>query len=267
MGKRQLGISREDIDKTGRGPNIPSEWKQYIIHKAVTTDPLKPRLLLADEILEQMQQSGGRLDKLPERESIAKLISNARRHPKSELDEPWHMMSLANYEIPPEALPAVILIWGKTHEWCHEPLTIREAQWVARLYRVITNLDFLYSYAQIYASLERLAEITGRLPHSNCFFSDRWLRGLLPDVEALYLRRPTPLALPDFEMLASSIYAMPRRGLDGETRSKVKGAIRGLREEIAEVVIASGASQLIRGELLKALRKETQHEGPHRQEI
>lgn len=79
------------------------------------------------------------------------------RSPESKgLDEAWSLSSLPDYPMPPEALPVVASILEKCvaasgggphyDYWC---LTIREALWVARLYKVI---EFYY-----YRTMERWA--------------------------------------------------------------------------------------------------------------
>ena len=53
--------------------------------------------------------------------------------------------------------------YGQTIEWdLDDPLTIREAKWVARLYRVLTNIKELTVAARECASNERIGEITGK---------------------------------------------------------------------------------------------------------
>jgi hypothetical protein len=133
-----------------RGPNIPDDWKIYIMEQAIM-DFNKPRMLLADEILEQMRQSRDVRDQLPERESIAKLISRARNHPKSKLDEPWSVGCLAKKDIPPEALPKVMFIYEKRLREAEQHFTIREALWIARLHETIDDLIWLEEFAAAYA--------------------------------------------------------------------------------------------------------------------
>ncbi len=235
MSERQIKKNCNDKDKKVRGPNIPDAWKTYIIHQAIK-ESYKPRMLLSDEILEQMMQSRDVRDKLPERESIAKIISRTRKHPKSPLDEPWHVVTLADYDMPAEALPALLLIWGKSQEEPDEPLTIREAMWVARLYRLINNIEFLYVYAKHYALEEEVAEIEGALPPSaaNVFFDALGVGGLGPAME--HLLSHWMGGLPDLEMMAKSIYWRPPKGAE----AAVKRAIIEHREMMAIVVKAAG---------------------------
>ena len=160
MSKRQFGEYLEDTDKKGRGPNIPPDWKRYIMVRAVMESYI-PRMLLADQILEQMRQSRDVRDKLPERESIERDISKARNHPESPLDELFSLASLGKYDIPPEAMPAVMSAYKKTLAGNGE-LTIREAQWIARLHTIIDPPDTVWDWAWAYALEEWLSEITNK---------------------------------------------------------------------------------------------------------
>lgn len=62
----------------------------------------------------------------------------AARPPEStKLDEPWSLGSLVEYPIAPEALPVVISVYKKCMLEEEPELTIREALWIGRLYRII----------------------------------------------------------------------------------------------------------------------------------
>lgn len=138
-----------------RGSNIPDDWKRYIMRQAII-ESYKPRMLLADEILEQMKQSRDVKDKLPERESIGKIISTTRNHPKSPLDEVWSVGCLAQYDIPPEVLPAVLQFYEKRLREEEQHFTIREALWIGRLYKVIDDPIFLERFASAYALRDKI---------------------------------------------------------------------------------------------------------------
>ena len=127
-------------DKVGRGPNIPTDWRKYIIEQAIG-ESHKPRMLLADEILEQMHQSSDiNHEQLPERESVARLISHARNHPPDPEDAPWSIDTLDKLPIPTEALRIVLWIWFRQQERGY-PLSIREAKWIVRLYPFYGDVD------------------------------------------------------------------------------------------------------------------------------
>jgi hypothetical protein len=51
------------------------------------------------------------------------------------LDRPWQILDIAQYPIPSEILPTVLEAWGRKLAE-DDPITIREALWIARLYYV-----------------------------------------------------------------------------------------------------------------------------------
>ncbi len=198
MSERHFEKSWEATDKVGRGPNIPDDWKRYIMQEAIVQSH-KPRMLLADEILEQMRQSRDIKDRLPEKESIAKLISKVRNHLESPLDEPWSLSSLVDYEIPPEALPAVMSAYKKRLK--DNQLTIREALWIGRLYSVIEPKDLVYDWASIYAVEEMINELSGK-----SFDSSKLDREMIKDV---YLPRKT-VKIGEIMKVLTPLNSLPR---------------------------------------------------------
>jgi len=71
--------------------------------------------------------------------AVGKVIREIRRK-QTELgpdpkDRPWSMVYLADYDIPPEALHVVFKAWANALKE-DNPLTIREALWVARFYHI-----------------------------------------------------------------------------------------------------------------------------------
>ena len=81
-------------------------------------------------------------------------------------DGPWSLASLVEYPIPSEAIPAVMASYEKTLpdlmvSSFSKPLTIREALWVARLQRVVSQ-ELLLDWAFLYALEERLSGIAGQ---------------------------------------------------------------------------------------------------------
>ena len=110
------------------------------------------------------------------------------------LDQPWRILSLASYDIPPGALPYVMGMQAMRIEQGSQ-LTIREAKWIARLYRFVETMipkhkeklgldSLLWVHAIRYARSERVYELlreTGNLPDSEI---EKWL--LLYDDSLLY---------------------------------------------------------------------------------
>jgi hypothetical protein len=70
---------------------------------------------------------------------MIKLISKSRNNPDSPIDALWSLGTLSEYPIPTDALPIVMSIWERRLMQldADEYLTIREALWVARLYKLI----------------------------------------------------------------------------------------------------------------------------------
>lgn len=68
--------------------------------------------------------------------------------------EPEHYIS-------PEALPAVLRVWYFLQDGFHISVTIRQAQWAARLYATVTNTENLAFWAQFMAIVDKKAEDAG----------------------------------------------------------------------------------------------------------
>ena len=84
-------------------------------------------------------------------------------------DKPWSLGCLAGREIFPEALPVVMQVWRQKLTW-FEPLTIRQAQWVAKLYRLIpADVVLLSHWADLYAIWERMGNLLGEKFESSAF--------------------------------------------------------------------------------------------------
>ena len=99
--------------------------------------------------------------KPPELSTIEKRISTYRRVPEDSLDELWSLASLVKHPIPPEAMPVVMAFYKKRLAE-NDVLTIREALWAARLYRIIEPLDLVFDWAFLYAIDELVAEESGK---------------------------------------------------------------------------------------------------------
>lgn len=100
-----------------------------LVRKEALKKPCEPRTKLAVRLQTVIGEHGW---PVPTVETLEKLISEIRNS-KDELDRPWSLVSLPQYSMPPEALPIVLKVWARAIEQ-DEPLTIREALWVGRLY-------------------------------------------------------------------------------------------------------------------------------------
>lgn len=106
----------------------------------------------------------------------------ANRPEYQDLERLWQLGTIVDYpqyHIPPEAIEFILSVqWLiRTHKdpilkgFTYEPLTIREALWVSRLFsfisekemndkkRRISVLDWLYNWAKTYATQERLCKL------------------------------------------------------------------------------------------------------------
>ena len=117
-----------------KGPKIKPRILEVITREALK-DRNKPRGQLAVE-LQKIIESMGEI--APALDTLEKQISTARNHAPSPLDAPFSLASLTEYDIAPEALPAVLRVW-KLNQALGNPFSIRQAKWVARLYAVIPD--------------------------------------------------------------------------------------------------------------------------------
>jgi len=185
-----------------KGPHLTGRVKEllaniYLADRQVT--PSKARELL----LKNMRAEG--LDEMfgsdyPDISTISKRlkalreIDEQRSSQSKGLDEPWSIAAMADYDIPPETLPVILKVWSTVLslvfrdsggdndlELATDYMTVRLAQWIARLYYVfreqmplfmkgipedkLTNPDswliYLLLYAVKYAQYERLIELIG----------------------------------------------------------------------------------------------------------
>jgi len=91
---------------------------------------------------------------------LAAIHKNEKGMPPDPEDSPWHVTSLIKYDLHPEALPTVLEVWLFRLEKKYRPLTIREAKWVARLYRVVSDIRLLDISATQYALDEKVFKIS-----------------------------------------------------------------------------------------------------------
>jgi len=92
--------------------------------------------------------------------AVQKELNSLRESPNPQ-DRPWNILTLSEYELPPDALPAVLQAWVHTTLNSSRPLTIREAKWVAWLHSVIKDIGQLTKVARSYAFWEYVGEHYG----------------------------------------------------------------------------------------------------------
>lgn len=123
--------------------------------------------------------------KMPGISAIQKFTKmlNEKLDKPSELDITWHLGLMGKYNIPAEALPYILMVQRHTENSTdmfgqpHEPLTIRQALWVSRLYGIITPnpkvmkkdpqkmlysiAHYLYQCSEAYATREKICQLSG----------------------------------------------------------------------------------------------------------
>jgi hypothetical protein len=130
-----------ETEKTGRGPNISNEVKRLIIGQAIHDSKNMPRRALAIRLQDLIEKMG---EISPTEETLIRMISEARNQQQSELDQPWSIGACGSYNIPPDIIPVLIRLQklkaSGDKECLLGEITIREAQWVTRLYPVAEPL-------------------------------------------------------------------------------------------------------------------------------
>jgi hypothetical protein len=105
--------------------------------------------------------------RLPKKRAAQELIKETREQyeampeEEKEQDLSWHMGTLTDHPIPPEALVVVLKIWkSRTKEGIG--FTTREAKWASRLSGVIKDTKKLSQKASQYARTELMFKFIGR---------------------------------------------------------------------------------------------------------
>jgi len=95
--------------------------------------------------------------RIPKVSTIQKMLGKLPKE-IDDIDRHWSVLSLARFPIPPDALGTVLRAWVAVRETMERNLTIREAQWIARLYVATerVSFDYLVNIAIMYAEDERL---------------------------------------------------------------------------------------------------------------
>jgi hypothetical protein len=148
-----------------KGPYVTDDVRLRIALISREHPDWKPATI-REELLRQLAASGGWYERnWPSKSTVEKEVRRLRaseaQPPIDERDEPWSLVAIARYEVPPDVLPIVF-------EACAErlsgatPLTIREALWIARLSHVLTDQQLLIHHACSYARLEQAVWANGR---------------------------------------------------------------------------------------------------------
>jgi len=129
-----------------------------LIHDKARQNKETLRLALATELRNLITEMN---EVPPTEETMIREISWARNHPENPFDELWSFGSLVEYPIPSEAMPVVMSSYKKALAEKDE-LTVREAQWIARLHKIVDPPDLVLDWAYEYAMSEWLSEITNK---------------------------------------------------------------------------------------------------------
>ena len=143
-----------------KGPRITDEVKRLI---AEVND--KHPEFVAKEVKEEVQARLRRLrhQAKPDWPGIStvqielKKMRNEREKGPLPIDGPWSIGKLAEYAIPSEAVSQILKIQATKAEY--EPMTIREAKWIGRLYTLTDEIIELAVWAAIYADRDRTCDI------------------------------------------------------------------------------------------------------------
>jgi len=132
----------------------PQKVKQWIYEEALEKHST-PSELLAIRVRKSLVDEGLIAeDGSPDKDTIINYIQEARR--KDPVDQPWSLGLSHSFNIPCEANGDLLGIW-KQSVLVGEPLSIREAQWAARL-RGVRPLPKLPLIAGNYALRERVCK-------------------------------------------------------------------------------------------------------------
>ncbi|MFC2017708.1 hypothetical protein ACFLTQ_00180 [Chloroflexota bacterium] len=143
----------------GKRAKITSEGRTYIVSRAIESRHI-PRTKLAETLQVELKDKG--MD-VPEVEVLERMISKARNH-ENPLDEPWSIGCLPQYDIPSDALLIIMNIYERRiknegQPFSLVPMSIREALWIARLYKLVKNIDALEFLSVMY----KLREVTDEI--------------------------------------------------------------------------------------------------------
>ncbi|MFC1924916.1 hypothetical protein ACFLXA_06100 [Chloroflexota bacterium] len=137
-----------------KGPRIDKEVRLLITQRAIE-NLNKPRGDVAIELQNEIRRKGY---PVPEHKTLERYISNDRKHPQSDEDQPWTLAVSADYGIAREALPMLLRLW-KLDFINDGDFTIRKAKWAARLEPAFDDEDSLRLWSKDYAIRERICEI------------------------------------------------------------------------------------------------------------
>ena len=157
--------------------------KIYLNDRSIKPTPAREKLLT------RMKEIG--LDKIfghdyPSVSSVSKELTRIRNNDENralglkDLDKPWSVLSLADFPLPPEALPFALKAWAQALVSDKRPLTIRQANWIGRLYHIYSkDTDSLFRMVEYISFQEYIAQITENYQVNPQDTHHIWLNNLL----------------------------------------------------------------------------------------
>lgn len=126
-----------------RHPN----WKAKDIQKAVSN--------FVHRAEQYRKRYGDTPEKWPGLSAVQKVLAELHSKEASPEDKPWSIGTLVNHPIPVEALPVVMSFYKKRLAE-GDVLTIREALWAARLFKIVGPPDLACDWALLYALQQQM---------------------------------------------------------------------------------------------------------------
>jgi len=150
------------------GPRVP-EWVESLIIKVWLQSKKKGDELTGKEVRTSARKSLDDCDRqdveLPKLRKVQAIIAKARKDKEAsgeDLNRPWDIGASVKHNIPFEALPALMRVWKLNLMTNYIDLSIRVAQWVARLHTIIPGTSDLMMWAYAYAIREEVCAIMGK---------------------------------------------------------------------------------------------------------
>jgi len=154
--------------KMGRPP-ILKPYIMALIKRRISWErrrPAEDRLpvkTLAAEFQKELRENP-QVKRVPKLSTLERAFSKCLRD-WNQLDDAWSIFTLRDKEreIPPETLPIVLSFWASTLHNRDVQITIREAQWAARLSSLAGCMhpEFFGILVDVYATADMLAELPG----------------------------------------------------------------------------------------------------------
>jgi len=144
-----------------KGPGITKDV-DLLIAEVYLTDTNQRAKEVQDKVNIRLEGKGPGLSAIQKK--LTKLRNSETKERLNPLDKPWCIGTVSQFDIPPEALPVVLKAWKMSLLLeMEQPFIIRQAIWVARIYKCFPSKDIitLCNYATLYARREHACELLG----------------------------------------------------------------------------------------------------------